>query len=303
MWRPVRHLVALAHRRPAAFRKAFGSSCGVPGSRGAAGLQGAGEHQVPPLVLVVDIDETLLRPRILPQHSNRKLARVDHKLTIDVGDGVHCEISVRPGVDAFFDWIRDRRSAGVIEGPWIFAQGARPYVDAVLSKLNPEGDVFSTRLLTHEDCTRVKVPGYVLKDLTRVPSDDIGATPGLSRVILVDNNSMSAILHPMNTLMIRDYRGLETEDQDAELERITDTLDELISTVRGEARRHEPAAREVPRAHWRLAVDAGQRPPRGREVEVEAGAGVGPGVRAEAGPAGPRARGVLSRRVVSRPAR
>eukprot|EP00927_Polykrikos_kofoidii_P067479 TRINITY_DN62969_c0_g1_i1.p1 TRINITY_DN62969_c0_g1~~TRINITY_DN62969_c0_g1_i1.p1 ORF type:complete len:350 (+),score=57.64 TRINITY_DN62969_c0_g1_i1:198-1247(+) len=194
---------------------------------------------LPPLALVLDIDETLLRPKIIgvPGHKNRQLRHVDFRVTIKLGDGLPCDICLRPGVKTFFDWVRKTRSAGLIEGPWLFTQGARPYVEALLTKLDPDGDLFSDRVLSQEMCMQTKTPGYVLKDLSRVPIGVCKDDPlPLSRVILVDNNAMSAILCPENVLMVRDWRGAKEDNaEDAELQRVSDLLDEVIASARAEA--------------------------------------------------------------------
>lgn len=184
-----------------------------------------------PLVLLLDLDETLLRPRI-PQVHKYDLASVDLSVTIPVNDGVHCDLSLRPGLWEFFDWIRERRGAGRIEGPWLFAQGHDAYVSAVLAELDPERDLFSDRVLSKEACTPTRTP-WVLKDLTKVPCSGGGGAEGLRRMVLVDNNTMSCILHPENSLMVRDWLGLGAAD--AELERVGRVLDGLMERAQEDA--------------------------------------------------------------------
>lgn len=177
-----------------------------------------------PLVLLLDLDETLLRPRI-PKVHKYDLASVDLSVTIPVNDGVRCDLSLRPGLGAFFDWIRERRSAGRLEGPWLFAQGHAAYVNAVLAEVDPEKDIFSDRVLSKESCTPTRTP-WVLKDLTKVPCSGGGGAGSLQRMVLVDNNTMSCILAPENTLMVRDWLGAGAAD--AELERVSQVLDGLM---------------------------------------------------------------------------
>eukprot|EP00928_Gymnodinium_smaydae_P022654 TRINITY_DN18960_c0_g1_i2.p1 TRINITY_DN18960_c0_g1~~TRINITY_DN18960_c0_g1_i2.p1 ORF type:complete len:293 (-),score=29.06 TRINITY_DN18960_c0_g1_i2:89-967(-) len=183
----------------------------------------------PPLILLLDLDETLLRPKFptAPEHAHRKMDKADFEVNVDVGDGVSCLLSMRPGLAEFFDWIRVRRSEGVLEGPWLFAQGKQPYIDAVLPVVDPDGDIFSTRILAHEACTQVKTPGYVLKDLHRVPCDSAEGETRVPQMILVDNNPVSAFLHPRNTFVVRDWKA-DRED-DVELARVSATLDALIA--------------------------------------------------------------------------
>uniref|UniRef100_A0A7S1KWH9 Mitochondrial import inner membrane translocase subunit TIM50 n=1 Tax=Alexandrium catenella TaxID=2925 RepID=A0A7S1KWH9_ALECA len=194
-------------------------------------LSSGGGGGLPPYLLALDLDETLVRPKIhgVPEHRARTLKSVDFEVSLPVGEGVPCQISLRPGLAAFFDWMRKRRAEGTLEGPWLFAQGAPVYVKPVLKRLDPSGDIFGDRLLTKEHCTVPKTPGYVLKNLTSlVKGDNSGA--GVGRVILVDNNAVSAILHPTNTLMVRDWRG--DRPQDNELERVSSVLDELTAAMR-----------------------------------------------------------------------
>jgi len=188
-----------------------------------------------PLILVLDLDETLLRPKIpnVAEHARRSLTKVDFEATINVNGGVPCLVSLRPGLTAFFDWIRARRLAGAIEGPWLFAQGQLPYVDALLAKLDPERDIFSNRVLTKEACTIPKMPGYVLKDLSRLPCETVNGVDAVSRMILVDNNSISAVLYPENVLLVRDWRGDRADDD--ELARVSTTLDSLLLPTEGPA--------------------------------------------------------------------
>lgn len=212
----------------------------------------ASKDATPPLILALDLDETLLRPKISGDsgHRTRVLKTVDFEVKLPVGTGVNCQISLRPGVDKFFEWIRARREDGVLEGPWLFAQGHVRYVGPVLTKLDPEGDIFGERVLSKQDCTKAQIPGYVLKDLTRmVPEESI------PQVILVDNNAVSAILHPDNALLVRDWRS--DGKPDTELERVIATLDALIANggaVAGNyagllamsTKRHDAFSKELP---------------------------------------------------------
>merc|ERR1719507_1630276 len=89
---------------------------------------------------------------------------------IQINNGVKCSVAKRPGLGAFFNWIRERRKAGLIEGPWLFGHGASSYVEAVLSKLDPKRDIFGTRVLTKEHCTKMQTPWpWVLKELATIP--------------------------------------------------------------------------------------------------------------------------------------
>lgn len=183
-----------------------------------------------PMILVLDLDETLLRPKIQRAHDKRKLSRID--LQVYLEGGIRCSASFRPGLDEFFYWIRERRDAGLIEGPWIFGQGARIYVEAMVRQLDPFGDLFGSRILCKESCTAMAWPwSWVLKDLSKIPSsqpDAAGfADDSLKRTILVDNNTISCILCPNNSLLVRDWLGDGSEDE--ELARASRLLDDLLA--------------------------------------------------------------------------
>lgn len=183
----------------------------------------------PPLALVLDVDETLLRSAIKGVHMSRKLSKVDKcvHITIPSRDGgedgyVECNLSYRPGLTEFLDWIRQRRDEGAIEGPWLFTTGATAYIDAVLQDMDPDGDLFGGRVLAKDVCTPTATPGYYLKDLTRVP-----ASGGLQTTILVDNNPVSCIMHPDSCLLIHDWLG--DGEPDAELSRVQHVVDAAIA--------------------------------------------------------------------------
>jgi hypothetical protein len=201
----------------------------------------------PPLVLVLDVDETLWRTRF---PGDRPLAKpIEYDFIIDMAsmatttckawsqsriddmrpNPMPTEIFVkkRPGLDKFFDWIRARREEGVIEGPWIFTQGSKKYISKVLPGVDPTGDVFAKRILTRKACTPMDKPWpWVHKDLYQVPFDR-GAEEDARRVVIVENNPMSCLLYPKNSLMVHDWMG--DNPSDAELERVSATLDAVLN--------------------------------------------------------------------------
>jgi len=254
MWRVARTAAAVARGPCAAPRHALfadakpplawlrSSPAGHPltVSRAAAGLRAAGTSaEVRPLILVLDLDETLVRTKIQGVHKARKLVTEDFNVVINVNNGVPCSVSKRPGVGAFFDWIRERRKEGLIEGPWLFGQGKKEYVEAVLSKLDPDREIFGDRLLTKEYCIQLQTPWpWVVKDLATVPIDKTAgdAKPGaahVQRMVLVDNFPVAATLCPGNTLMVRDWLGDDRPDR--EFARATALLDSVIEGARSGA--------------------------------------------------------------------
>jgi len=190
--------------------------------------------KVKPIILVLDLDETLLRPKIERAHPLRKLSRIDVRVYLE--GGIQCSASFRPGLDEFFQWIRARRDSGLIEGPWIFGQGAKVYVDAMVRELDPFGDLFEGRVLSNEACTPLTKPWpWVLKDLSKIPcGSGGGGAENLPRTVLVENNSLSCMLCPGNSLLVRDWLGNDNEE-DNELARVSALIDELIEK---EAKEH-----------------------------------------------------------------
>lgn len=207
----------------------------------------------PPLVLVLDVDETLWRSHVPGLHKTQK--RFAHDFVVEIktaGVGTSARddlpppsfitadtgkvetheihVSLRPGLAKFFEWILLRRSEGVIEGPWIFTQGSTNYLNALLPRIDPTAEIFGDRVLTRASCHRFQKPWpWVHKDLAQVPcGEDQGSHP--ERVILVENNAMSGLLNPDNLLMVYDWIGGNKFDR--ELSRVSATLDEVISQQR-----------------------------------------------------------------------
>jgi len=207
----------------------------------------------PPLVLVLDVDETLWRSYVPNVHKPSKPMAVEPDFTVqlksdgevptsatDMGDEgrmAHAfqendiRVALRPGLAKFFKWIRERRSDGLIEGPWIFTQGSQIYLNALMPMVDPTGDIFGDRILTRAACTRLRTPWpWVHKELDRVPcGEDKGVHP--ERVILVENNPMSGLLYPDHLLMVHDWTGQNAFDR--ELKRVSATIDAVLADAKG----------------------------------------------------------------------
>lgn len=180
------------------------------------------------MILLLDLDETLIRPKIQHVHTSRVLSTIDARVHLTVGtDVLECSASYRPGLSAFFDWIVKRREAGLIEGPWLFGQGAATYVEGLLPALDPKKNIFGPRILTKEHCTPTRSP-WVTKDLGKLPIGD-GTGKDVSRMILVDNNPVSCVLYPENSFLVSDWKG--DGEPDEELARVSSTLDQVIAKV------------------------------------------------------------------------
>lgn len=209
----------------------------------------------PPLVLVLDVDETLWRSYVPNVHKPNKLMAVEPDFTIQLRtDGEvptsatdssgevsrastvqqnDIRVALRPGLSKFFEWIIKRRAEGLIEGPWIFTQGSNLYLNALLPFVDPTGEVFADRVLTRGACARLRPPWpWVHKHLTRVPcGEDKGEHP--ERCILVENNPMSGLLYPDHLLMVHDWTGSNVFDR--ELKRVSNTIDAVLRETEGDS--------------------------------------------------------------------
>jgi len=224
----------------------------------------------PPLVLVLDVDETLWRSHVPGVHQTNKL--FEHDFTVELrsqgetslptsttdnadevkpsGQSTEIRVSLRPGLAKFFDWIQARRSEGVIEAPWIFTQGSTIYINALKEKVDPTGEIFGDRILCRGACTRLKRPWpWVHKDLTRVPcGEDGGEHP--ERVILVENNPMSGLLYPNHLLMVHDWVGGNKFDR--ELARVSATVDAVLE---GSSGNYAETLRDITTGHEEFTQD------------------------------------------------
>lgn len=215
-----------------------------------------------PLILVLDVDETLWRSHVPGVHKHKPPAKFDFKVEINAGgermtsaptawtsstssssqadsetkeqgrQSKTCHVTLRPGLKKFFNWIVERRSQGVLEGPWIFTQGSSRYLNAVIPQIDPDGEVFGDRILTRGACLRMQSPWpWVHKELTQVPCG-IGEQARTERVILVENNVMSCLLYPDNGFMVHDWTGDNAFDR--ELRRVSTVLDDVLSEPSGD---------------------------------------------------------------------
>ncbi|CAK0844756.1 unnamed protein product [Prorocentrum cordatum] len=120
---------------------------------------------VEPMLLVLDLDETLVRVSCEGVHCHkRKLDRVDFSVDVQLDVSHRCHVSVRPGVDDFLAWIQERRRQGVMDTPWIFTTSTARYTKAILRHLDPGGRVFGLNVLTQQACALPRLPGFFLKE-------------------------------------------------------------------------------------------------------------------------------------------
>jgi len=189
----------------------------------------------PPLLLILDLDETLVRVACKDVHRNRNLERVDFNVMVEVPrqGAFDCGVALRPGLDTFFGWIKERRSAGAIEGPWIFTTATPVFVKAILRKIDPGGSIFGMRVLARGACTPTRMPGYLLKDLSRVKSSYKSGLDS-QRKVLIDNSPISCIHDPGNSVLVRDWLG--SNARDTELARVQSLIDRALDQVASQAK-------------------------------------------------------------------
>lgn len=187
----------------------------------------AGGHRhasgAPPLVLAIDLDETLVRTNCKGVH-RRKLHKADFKVKVHSRKGVvQCEVSKRPGLDSFLAWLKESQRRGLIHSSWLFTTGSPNYTRELMKVVDPYGEVFADRMLTQEKCTPTGVPGLFCKDLGFV-QQALGAKEDMvPRTLLLDNNPVSFVLCPDNALMLHDWTGADAPD--AELARVQQRIE------------------------------------------------------------------------------
>jgi len=196
------------------------------------------QPQRPPLLLILDLDETLVRVACKEVHKNRKLEQVDFNVLVEVPSSpkpltFDCGVAVRPGLDTFLRWIKDRRNAGLIEGPWIFTTATPSFVKAILRKIDPGGSIFGLRILARGSCTPTRMPGYLLKDLSRIRSSWKDSLD-YQRKVLIDNSPVSCIRDPGNSVLVRDWHGSNAND--TELARVQSLIDCALDQVAAQAK-------------------------------------------------------------------
>eukprot|EP00931_Biecheleriopsis_adriatica_P009919 TRINITY_DN111013_c0_g1_i1.p1 TRINITY_DN111013_c0_g1~~TRINITY_DN111013_c0_g1_i1.p1 ORF type:complete len:325 (+),score=52.42 TRINITY_DN111013_c0_g1_i1:58-975(+) len=185
-----------------------------------------------PLLLALDLDETLIRVSCDGVHHNRSLRRVNFRVGIDVGvppkaSTFDCSVAIRPGLERFLEWIQEKRQAGLIEGPWIYTTSTPAYTQALLRHLDPGGRIFATRVLTRATCSPSRLPGFFMKDLAKVPSS-AESNMQLQRRVLIDNNPVSCVLQPQSSMLVRDWLG--DDPADTELARVQETLEAVLES-------------------------------------------------------------------------
>lgn len=179
------------------------------------------------MIVCLDLDETLVRVSCNGVHK-RELDHVDFHINVNVGgekdvQTFECAVAKRPGLDSFLDWLRDRVKAGLIESPWVFTTATPAFSKALMKHLDPGGTLIGLRVLTRQYCEMPALPGFFLKDLSKIPPQ---TKPNYARKVLIDNSPISHVLNPGNAVLVRDY--VANNPGDNELARVADMLDGVI---------------------------------------------------------------------------
>eukprot|EP00439_Symbiodinium_sp_Y106_P065300 s2821_g10.t1 len=117
-----------------------------------------------------------------------------------------------------------------LRSPWIYTTSTPNYTKALMRHVDPGGRVFAMRVLTREKCKPCAIPGFLLKEMSQIPSkhdaDDATEQQLLQRRVLVDNSPVSCVLHPNGSVLVRDWLGEGTEDD--ELPRVQRLLEAVL---------------------------------------------------------------------------
>ena len=132
------------------------------------------------LCLVVDLDETLVHAFFSP------IENPDFSFSLETkpGELVMIYILIRPGAKEFL------QKLGSLYEIVIFTASFQPYADYVIDQIDTD-NVVKYRLYKRS-CTDYN--GCVIKDLSLL-------NRSLSKIILVDNSSMTSLLQPHNVIV------------------------------------------------------------------------------------------------------
>ncbi|CAJ1374760.1 unnamed protein product [Effrenium voratum] len=174
----------------------------------------------PRLLVVLDLDETLLHATLCKVDEDLSWLparvwqpRVDFEakgkgLVLGLDEEIPLFVSLRPGAEEFLEWLK---SADVDVA--VYTAGTEPYAKQSVVKLAL--DKYPS--LFRDECVPFGLP--ITKDLTKLRED-------LSRVVLVDNSRRSFWLQPDNGLLVSDWDGRNSSDE--ELKAVKATLLELL---------------------------------------------------------------------------
>lgn len=173
---------------------------GVASDTGQAGAR-AGAPSLKPLIVVLDLDETLVHSTfhgagatMYRQVERRKqhIRRQCESFRLVLSDGDVVTVNKRPQVDAFLQALHDDPRLE----PHVFTAALDSYAAPVLDYLDPDDKLFKRRMF-RESCTPTGM-GTFAKDLSTLYTD-------LSRVVLVDNNPISLMKQPSNGILVPSF--------------------------------------------------------------------------------------------------
>jgi len=150
------------------------------------------------ITIVLDLDETLIHTTVFPQ-ANQSLA-------IDSGgkDSIPFFVSLRPNVKELITEL------GHLYEIVIFSSAPKHYVDQIVKEIDPNHCI--QHVLYKESC--ITIGGCLVKDLSKLNRE-------LSRIIIIDDSSISFMLQPYNAIQIPPWNG---DDNDKEIRTILDFL-------------------------------------------------------------------------------
>ncbi|CAL1169004.1 unnamed protein product [Cladocopium goreaui] len=173
-----------------------------------------------PLLVVLDLDETLLHASLLKDDSwkwlkNPRLwqpASIDFEakgkgLVLGLEEEIPLFVSLRPGAKEFLSWLKKQKAMEAMEIA-VYTAGTQQYASQRLEKFPA---------FYRDACVPFGLP--LAKDLCKLRQD-------LSRVVLVDNSKKSFWLQPDNGLLVSDWDG--TNFSDRELTRVKQDLLDLL---------------------------------------------------------------------------
>jgi CTD nuclear envelope phosphatase 1 len=171
-------------------------------SRGSGRSAERGTNGLKPLIVVLDLDETLVHStfhgsgaRMYRQIEKRKskIRRQCESFSLILDDGDRVTVNKRPHVDAFMKALQSPEFE-----PHVFTAALASYASPVMDRLEQDqGQQLFKRRMYRDSCTPTGM-GTFAKDLDTLYSD-------LSRVVLVDNNPISLMKQPSNGILVPNF--------------------------------------------------------------------------------------------------
>ena len=169
---------------------------------GAGGNGAATSNGLKPLIVVLDLDETLVHStfhgsgaRMYRQIEKRKskIRRQCESFSLTLDDGDRVTVNKRPQVDEFMRALQSPEFE-----PHVFTAALASYASPVMDRLEKDqGRKLFVRRMYRDSCTPTGM-GTFAKDLSTLYGD-------LSRVVLVDNNPISLMKQPSNGILVPSF--------------------------------------------------------------------------------------------------